>query len=301
MQDSTLDALNDRHGIAGRLAFEAGPGGLPVAAIENAHACATVCLLGGHVLAFQPRGHEPVLWVSERSRFEAGRPIRGGIPVCWPWFAAHPEDATKPFHGFVRTALWSVLDTETVADGATRVRLRTGDSAQTPALWPHAFELEIDVTVGPELRVELIASNRGQAPWTCTGALHTYLSVGDVAQIAIHGLDGCSYVEDAPGRRLQQGPVTIDREVDRVYLDTAATCTVEDPGLGRRIRVAKSGSRSTVVWNPWVDKARRMADFGDDEYRRMVCVETANAGEDAVTVPPDGEHRLAARIRVEAG
>jgi glucose-6-phosphate 1-epimerase len=301
MPAATLDELNCRHGIPGRLAFEAGPGGLPVATIRNDHATASVCLAGGHVLTFQPHGHEPVLWLSAQSRYEIGKSVRGGIPVCWPWFSAHPEDATKPFHGFARLMLWSVLGGETAEGGAIRVRLFLSDSAETRALWPHTFALEIAVTVGRELQVELTSRNPGPEPWTCTAALHTYLSVGGVAQIAVQGLDGCRYVEDkAAGVQIQRGPVTFDREVDRLYSGTTATCAVEDPVLKRRIRIAKAGSRSTVVWNPWIDKSRRMPDFGDEEYHGMVCVETANAGEDVITVPPGGSHSLKAVISVEA-
>ena len=297
--DATLDELNASHGIPGQLKFEAGAGGLPVAAIENEHATASVCLLGGHVLSCQPRGGEPVVWLSKQSRFEAGSPIRGGIPVCWPWFAAHPEDATKPFHGFARLSLWSVLDAEGVEEGATCVRLRMGDNAETRALWPHAFSLEIAVTVGRELHVELTTRNLDPESVTCAAALHTYFHVGDIAQIAVHGLDGCRYREEAGGSGVQCGPVTFSGEVDRLYQNTEATCTIEDPALGRRIRIAKEGSRSTVVWNPWAEKARRMPDFGDDEYPGMVCVETANARNDAITIAPHGAHTMKAVIATQ--
>jgi len=298
-QDVHPNRLNERYGLPGHLGFEPGPGGLPVATIENADAAASVCLAGGHVLSFRPHGAEPVLWLSRHSRFESGRPIRGGIPVCWPWFAAHPEDPAKPFHGFARLAHWSVLGTEALDGGNTRLRLGLTDDEATRRLWPHAFELEMAVTVGRDLHVALTARNPGPEPFTCTGALHTYFRVGEVARIAVHGLNGCRYREAGTDGGVQQGPVTFDREVDRLYLDTDAACTIEDPVLARRIRVAKAGSRSTVVWNPWIDKARRMPDFGDDEYTGMVCVETANAGTDAVTIPPGGAHCLEARIAVE--
>ncbi len=299
MDDADLQALNDRFAIAEHVSFRAGPGGLAAAQIANAHASAAVALLGGHVLAFQPRGHEPVLWLSRQSRFEVGKPIRGGVPVCWPWFSAHPDDPGKPFHGFARLSLWSVTGTAVVADGATQVRLGLRDTGETRSLWPHAFELEVAVTVGTRLRVELSARNLGEEAWTCTAALHSYFSVSDVTQIAIHGLDGCDYVEAGGGPTRQQGPVTINREVDRVYVDTTATCAIEDPGMGRRISVAKAGSRSTVVWNPWAEKARRLEDFGDDEYPGMVCVETANSRADVVTIAPGAKHCLAVLISVE--
>lgn len=299
MDDSALDALNARFAIAEHVSFRSGPGGLPVAAIGNARASGTVSLLGGQVTGFQPRGHGPVLWVSKHSYCEVGRAIRGGVPVCWPWFGPHPTDPGRPSHGFVRTRMWSVLGADVAGDEATRVRLGIADTEDTHALWPHRFELQIVVTIGEELRVDLVVRNTGGEAWTCTGALHTYLSVSDATRAAIHGLDGCYYDEGSGAPRLQRGAVTIGSEVDRVYFGTTSTCTVEDPGLKRRIRIAKGGSSSTVVWNPWVEKARRLHDFGDEEYLGMVCVETANTRHDPVTVPPGGEHRLSAFISAE--
>jgi D-hexose-6-phosphate mutarotase len=295
-----LQRLNDQYGIADHLHFKPGPGELAVADINNDEATATIALQGGHVISFRPHGQRPVLWVSEYSQYQAGRPIRGGIPVAWPWFADHPTDPDKPAHGFVRTAPWSVRATKKLGDGATRLQLGLHDSDQSRSLWPHAFQLEIVITVGSQLEVELIARNPGDLPFTCGGALHSYFSVSDAARIAVHGLDGCAYVDkvDRGKRKQQRGAVTIETETDRIYLDTTATCVIEDPGWERRIEIAKSGSRSTVVWNPWIAKARRMADFGDKEYQGMVCVETTNAADDVVAVLPGAEHRLRAVINL---
>jgi D-hexose-6-phosphate mutarotase len=299
MADANLRALNDQFAIPGHVSFRAGPGGLTVAQILNDHASASVALLGGHVLAFQPHGHEPVLWLSKFSRFQVGEPIRGGVPICWPWFSSHPEDRSKPFHGFARTAVWTVTSTSAVEGDATRVVLGLEDDERTRALWPHAFRLEIATIVGPQLRLELAVHNTGDEAWTYTGALHTYLTVGDVTAIAIHGLDGCRYLEKSPQPQLQRGPITIHSEVDRVYLDTTAECVVEDPVMRRRIRIAKEGSRNTVVWNPWAERAKTWEDFGDQEYTGMVCVETANARQSPMSVPAHGKHALCAAMSVE--
>jgi len=302
MQPLDLQSLNETFAITQQVAFKAGPGGLTIAEVRNRYATATVSLHGAHVLGFQPHGHSPLLWVSQRSLYQPGKAIRGGIPICWPWFGPHPTDASKPAHGFARTSMWGVLATAALADGATQLRLRLRDSDATDDLWPHSFDLRAVITVGPQLRVELIARNYGDAPYTCGGALHSYFGVSDIGAIAIQGLDGCAYLDKVDGgqRKLQAGPITIDAEVDRVYLNTTETCTIEDPGLHRRISVAKAGSRTTVIWNPWIEKARRLADFGDEEYHGMVCVETANAEGDSVTVAPGGEHQLAAIIGVES-
>jgi glucose-6-phosphate 1-epimerase len=302
MQTTDIQSLNESFAIAEHISFEGGPGGWAMAEIHNAHAVANVSLRGGQALAFQPHGQAPVLWATSHSSYQAGRPIRGGIPICWPWFGPHPTDPSMPAHGFVRTANWNVLSVAALTDGATQIRLRIRDSDLAERRWPYAFDLRCVVTVGAELRVELIIRNPGDVPYTCSGALHSYFNVSDVTAITIHGLDGCDYLDQADGhqRKTQQGPVTIGAETDRLYLDTVATCVIEDPGLGRRIRVAKSGSHTTVVWNPWVEKAQRLADFGAEEYHGMVCVETANAEPDRVTVAPGGEHRLVSVIGVEA-
>jgi D-hexose-6-phosphate mutarotase len=302
MHTTDIQTLNDSFAIAEHISFSAGPGGLVVAKIHNAHAIATVSLYGGQPLAYQPHGHEPALWASAHNRYQASRPIRAGIPICWPWFGPHPTDPNMPAHGFVRTANWSVLSVAALADGATQIRLRISEGDLAEQRWPYAFDLRCVVTVGAELRVELIARNPGNVPYTCGGALHSYFSVSDIGAITIYGLDGCEYVDQVDGRqrKTQSGPITISAETDRVYLDTVETCVIDDPGLGRRIRVAKSGSHTTVVWNPWIEKSRQLPDFGEAEYHSMVCIETANAEGDVVTIAPGGEHRLTTVIGVEA-
>jgi D-hexose-6-phosphate mutarotase len=292
------EVLNEQFAIAEHITFAASAAGLPIAQIHNSYAAASVAVQGGHMISFQPHGQQPVLWVSSLSPFAPGKTIRGGIPVCWPWFGSHPTDPSLPFHGFVRAAMWQVRGTSVGPADATEIRLGLTENEDSLALWPHAFDLEIVVTVGAQLRVELIARNPGDQPFVSGGALHTYYTVGDARRIAIHGLDGCDYLDKVDGfkRKPQHGPVMIEGETDRVYLDTAATCVIDDPALDRQIGIAKAGSRTTVVWNPWAEKAKQIADFGDQEYLSMVCVETANADTDVATVAPGGEHRLSAVI-----
>ncbi len=301
MPTDAIQELNARFAIPDHVSFAADPGGLPVATVHNHHAGATIALRGGNVVAFQPHGAAPVLWVSRQAVYTEGKAIRGGIPLCWPWFGPHPTDPSKPDHGFVRARPWTVTGTAVADHRATRVSLELTDSADTRALWPHAFALELVVVVGPALRVTLVARNTGPDPFVCGGALHSYFSVGDVTTVAIHGLEGRAYVDKVDGGRskIQQGPITITGETDRVYQETTAACVIDNPALGRGITVDKAGSCSTVVWNPWRDKARRLADFGDDEYPQMICVEVANAPGDTATVPPGGEHRLRTTIGVD--
>jgi glucose-6-phosphate 1-epimerase len=285
----TRETLNGRFAHVPGLAFKEGPGGLTVAEITNPHAHARIALQGGHVLAFQPVGQKPILWVSRHSQYAAGTPIRGGIPVCWPWFGQHPVDAQKPPHG------------DAVAEDTTRLWLGLSANEVTRSLWPHDFQVELTVTIGRQLEVELTIRNPGPSAFTCTSALHSYFAISDVAKSSVNGLDGCVYLDKVAGyeRREQTGPIAFTGETDRIYLDTTTDCVIEDAGWERAVRVAKRGSRSTVVWNPWADRARQLADFGDEEYREMLCVETANAADDAITVAPLGTHRLAAIVSVE--
>ena len=300
MKNTERAELNREYGIRDQLAFVEGPGGLVWAEINNPYAEAAITLHGGQILSYRPQAHAPVLWLSRKRYFQTGKAIRGGIPVCWPWFGAHPTDAGKPAHGFARTAAWSVNESEQLADGGTRLKLFFAASEETLALWPHRFQLEIEVTVSDILRVKLICTNTGSAPFTCTGALHSYFSLSSISNVVIKGLEECPYLDkvDQGRRKVQEGPISIKRETDRIYTDTTAACTIEDNGLDRRIDITKNGSRTTVVWNPWTDKARRMQDFGDEEYENMVCVETANAAADVITLAPGGTHALEQIVRV---
>ncbi len=296
-----LAALNEQHGISGQLEFREGPGGLAVAEIANARGRATVALQGGQVLTWAPRDTETVVWLPRDAPPVAGRAIRGGVPVCWPWFGPHPSEPDFPSHGFARTAVWQVAGTETLADGSTRLVLRLEPGAGVRRFWSHPTLLECLIEVGQQLELSLTTFNRGRDAIALTEALHAYFNVGDVRRIAIQGLDGCAYLDKVDGglQKRQSGAVTIEGETDRVYVDTAADCLIEDPSLNRRIRVSKQGSQATVVWNPWLEKAEKLGDLGENGYLRMVCVETANAAHHVVSVAPGGKHSMTARYQVE--
>ncbi|WP_026370490.1 D-hexose-6-phosphate mutarotase [Kallotenue papyrolyticum] len=297
-----IEQLNQRYAIADHLRFLAGPGGLALAQVRNRHATAHITLQGGQVLSFQPHGQAPVLFVSRHSRYQPGTPIRGGIPICWPWFGPHPNAADLPAHGFVRLRAWQVSDTAATPDDATQLRLELTDSPDTRRCWPHAFRLGLLITIGPALHVDLRIENTDRQPWLCTGALHSYLRVGDVSRITITGLEAIAYIDKvAQGAlRTQVGSIRITEETDRIYLDTPATCTVSDPLLQRRLVIEKRGSLATVVWNPWHDKAQRLPDLGDDEYQQMICVEAANVADHAMQLAPGATHTLGTTIRVAA-
>ena len=301
MSTADLPALNAQFAIPGHVSFREGPGGLVVAMVGNSLATATIALQGAHVMTWAPRKQRPVIWLSKFAKFAPGKSIRGGVPVCWPWFGAHATEAKFPGHGFARTVQWEVVSTEALRDGATRLTFRIVQDEATRAQWPQASEALNVVTVGKALEIALVTRNTGSAPFTLGDAFHTYFEVSDIRDCRIHGLGSCPYLDKVDGGKKNQqvGPVAIGEEVDRIYLDSVADVLIDDPGYQRRIRVSKRGSRSSVVWNPWIEKAAKMGDFGPDGYLNMVCVESTNAADDVVQIPAGGEHRLWVRYSIE--
>jgi D-hexose-6-phosphate mutarotase len=297
----TIDELNRRFGIEGRVRFVEGEGGLAKALLTSEHGAGSVFLHGAHVASFQPVGEDPVLWMSPASKFTGGKAIRGGIPVCWPWFGDHPSDGSKPAHGFARTSAFKVDESRLGDDGRVRLGLLLVDDEKSRSLWPHPFELRIIVGVGRDLVVTASVRNTGSIPFTYTCALHTYLDVADVSKVSVLGLEGTSYLDKFDGgkEKSNEGSLRIAGPTDAVFLDTDKKCVVVDPGRARRLTVGKRGSRTTVVWNPWEDKAASMADMGPGTHKGMICVEAANAGDDVVEVAPGATHLLETRIGSE--
>ena len=293
--------LNQKFGIDRCLNFQLGKGNLPKAVIANQFATAEVYLHGAHVTSFQPHGSAPALLLSDIAEYKQDKAIRGGIPVIWPWFGPHPLDKTKPQHGFARISEWEPVHTTKLPDGRIRLHLQLKDSESTQLLWPHPFELELSITVGTDLHLELTSRNTGHEIIEIGGALHTYFNIGDINRISIEGLDGREYLDQLDSHRVktQKGPISISEEVDRIYLDTSDECIIIDPTLKRRIRISAAGSRTTVIWNPWIAKSQRMADFPDDGYLTMVCIEAANTADDIYQLPPGGEHILSQTISIE--
>lgn len=296
-----IDTLNRRFGVPNQLRFVRGPENFTIIEIENFHARATVCLQGAQILTFQPRDHEPVLWISKAARYVAGKSVRGGVPVCWPWFGPHATDAQKPAHGYARSAMWRVAEASALNDGATRLVLELETSPANRQLWPHESSLQLHLSVGPTLMIEMVTRNDSAQAITVTEALHTYFHVSDIEGVSVTGLEGCSYVDKVANgaTAVQQGAIRVSGETDRVYMNTAEECVIHDAALRRRIRIGKGGSLSTVVWNPWTDKAMKLGDMGDNGFRQMICVETANALDNAVSIPAGKEHRLTKIISVE--
>lgn len=278
--------------------------GLHFLQIENPLASATIALQGAHIMHWQPKSAaQPVLWLSSNARYVAGRSIRGGTPICWPWFGAHPTDSSFCPHGFARVIPWSVTQVRTLASGATRLTLTMSETDETKRQLSYPHALSITITVGETLKIALATTNHGSDPFMVGEAFHTYFNVSDVENIHINGLDQSLYSDKVHDyqRRTQQGKLEFKSEFDRVYINNSDDCTIVDEGFNRAIRVAKSGSNSTVIWTPWADKAAQMADIGaKDEWRKMICVETANALENSIVVNPHQTHILCAEYSLEA-
>jgi glucose-6-phosphate 1-epimerase len=293
--------LNDEHGIPDRIVFLAGAGGLTFVELVNEHGKAIVSLQGGHLINWSPRGEKAVIWLSRNAKFTPGKSIRGGVPVCWPWFGPHSKEKTFPAHGFARTTPWQVVASEAIGNAKTCLTLRLEQHGAERRYWPYSSELVVQFTLGAALEIELITRNTGNTPITIGEALHTYFEISDVREITIHGLDGCDYLDKVDGmkRKRQIGPIGCNGETDRIYLDTTSDCIIDDPGFNRRVHISKQGSRSTVIWNPWQDKAARMDDLGKDGYMNMICVESANVADNLVSIAAGDEHRLGIIYRVE--
>jgi len=300
---SVLESLTQQFAMPELLWFKTSAEGGVVIEVDNDFGSAAISLSGGHLLRWQPKDQaEPVIWLSEQAKVQPGKSIRGGVPVCWPWFGAHGSQADFPAHGYARTAEWQVVETAALANGETEIELALQESECTESFWPYATPPTLRITVGERLKMRLTTRNDSADEVVITEALHTYFQIGDIASIEVTGLEGCDYLDkvEAFARKSQQGGITFSSETDRVYVDTAAECVINDNQLKRAIHIAKSGSQSTVVWSPWSDKAAAMGDLGDNEgWRKMVCVESANAAHNTVTIAPGESHSLAVEYWVE--
>ena len=304
MSQTDVAALNQKFAIAGQLEFEQDAGGLIIARINNPHAQASIALQGAHIMTYHPVGEEqPVIWMSPVAKLIPGKSIRGGVPVCWPWFGTHKTEDDLPSHGFARTVPWEVAATEKLDDGSTRISFDLPQSSIPTVQWPYLCRVRLTATIGKTLAIDLITENTGSEEFDLTEALHTYFVISDVDSIQIKGLQGRNYLEkvgEAQLKKDNEAAVLIMSEVDRIYLDTRGECQIEDVGHKRRIHILKKGSHSTVVWNPWVEKSAKMGDFGSDTgYRGMVCVESGNVDYNLARVAPREKHTLHVEYAVE--
>jgi len=295
----TNSELDRRFGIPSIARVLEGNGGLPKVGITSPQATGEMYLHGGHVTSWKPAGRDEALFVSSQSRWEDGRAIRGGVPVCFPWFGNKEADPKAPAHGFVRTKTWH-LESIVQVGGAVTVSMFTESDENTKRWWPADFHLVHRATFSSELSLELVLTNIGTTSLRFEEALHTYHRVGHIEKARVRGLDGVRYLDktDRNQEKTQQDEIVITSETDRVYLNTNAAVELEDPVSRRRTRVTIENSRTTVVWNPWAQKARSFSDFADDEWMQMICIETSNVSDFAVNLAPGQQHKMKAIVSV---
>jgi glucose-6-phosphate 1-epimerase len=300
MDASQIDALNNRFAVPGRVQIVPGSGGLAKVRVTTGLASGDLYLHGAQVTSWQPAGAEEVIFLSAQSHFQDGRAIRGGIPICFPWFRAKADNPQAPAHGFVRTKEWRLDDVSAGEDGSVMVTCSTESDGSTRQWWPHEFLIEHRVTFGSSLRLELIVHNTGAEPFTFEEALHTYFRVGDAQAIRVRGLDGVSFLDnmDANREKLQSGDVALTAPTDNAYLDTRGPVDLMDPVLRRTLCTEKESSSTTIVWNPWKQGAVALSDLGDDEWQQMTCVEASNILASAITLAPGETHTLRATLTV---
>lgn len=277
--------------IPGQLTFSKGNGGLPKFNITTSRSNAEIYLHGAQVTRFQKNDEAPLLFLSAASEFHPKRAIRGGVPIIFPWFGGKEG---FPSNGFARTVEWEAVSRNLAEDGSISIRFHMPSIA--------SFDVHHTITVGETLSMELTVHNTSTKAASFEACLHSYFQIGSISTVSIAGLTGCAYIDKLrPGSFRETGEsFGIDSEIDRVFIDTTATVEIIDPTLARVIRVEKSGSRSTVVWNPWIEKSRNLSDIGDEEYHRMVCVESGNVAANKITLPPGGSSVMKVELGSEA-
>lgn len=263
---------------------------------------ALVSQQGAQLLEFQAVGKKPLLWLSEQAAYAPGRAIRGGIPLCFPWFGPHPQDPAKPAHGFARSQRWALAGAETVGE-TLQLSFRLAASPETRALWPHEFIATLTMILGRTLTLQLMVENTGGQDFRFCFAFHSYFPVGDIRQTRVEGLEGCQYIDQlAPDRapRRQSQPIRFEAETDRIYLHTPDRYCLVDEDQGQAVRITAQGCRSVVVWNPWDAKAASLADMADAAWQHMVCVESGNLESDAIVLPAGASKAFSILLESEA-
>ncbi len=295
-----ITQLNTYHGIPNHVKFVNVEGGLQYVMVQNQSATAVIALHGGQILSYKPVTEQAdLLFLSKKSIYTDGKAIRGGIPVCWPWFGPDPKGLQRPNHGFVRYHAWSVVSTAS-SGTQTTVCLQFFESYKKEKTWKQPFSLTLEITVGKTLGLKLCTQNTGDKPFSITQAFHTYFNVGVIGQIQIEGLAGSEYFDklDQGTQKEQHGNVKIGEEVDRIYTDIKNPIIIHDPILQRKIHISSPGNETIVVWNPWIGAAKKFADFADDDYQHFVCVETGNIAFDLISLAPGSEHSFYTNFQI---
>ena len=278
--------------IPNTLSFTKNDGDLTKIIITNSLAEAEIYLHGAHLTHFQPKDEEALIFNAKESYVTPPKSVHAGIPICWPWFGAHPTDSTKPQHGFARDKAWTLKSTTVLDSKETEVVLTLKDDTHSHTLFPYSFELELTFTIGKTLTIGLKTTNTDENSFTITQALHTYFAISDIETVEINGVEKTPFIDytDNKKQKSEDAALKIHQEVNRVYIPTDSTCIIVDKELKREIIIEKEGSNSTTIWNPW--KESGIHDLPDEKYREFVCIETTNALQDAVTLHSKESHHI---------
>lgn len=291
-----IDTLNEQFGIAEHLQFTVEEGGFIVANINNQYAKARISSYAGQVLSYQPHNQtQDLVFISDKANYQSGKAIRGGVPICWPWFGDDKSGLGRPSHGFMRNQQWQILASKKDGDGTITLILGFDSTENTKSIWPHDFELRLEIVVGQKLELKLKTRNTGQTAFTITQALHTYFNISDIEKIIVTGLDGKNYLDKLVGfaESTQSGDVLVSQEIDRVFQSVKNDVHLIDSGFNRTITISETGSETTVIWNPWSTAISNIADLDSEHYRHFLCVETANAAKDSIEIPAGKTHSMA--------
>lgn len=298
-----ITELNKIFGIQGKVAFVQGKGGLQMIEINTTKSSSVISTHGAHALSFIPKGEKDLFWMSEATFFEKGKAIRGGIPICFPWFGPHLTDKTKPQHGFARLSEWSVDEVQESDTDSISITLSLTETESSLAYWPHPFKAQAKFIIGETFELHLKVTNTGSTAFEYSDALHTYFNISNISSITIEGLQNESYYEGFGTELKKQTDeqLIFTGETNRRYVTHAGDVLINDPGYHRKISVKKKGSRVSVVWNPAEATAKTMTDIHHDGYKTFVCVEPANAypGIDMITLAPGAEHTICTKIALQ--
>ncbi len=264
-------------------------GGYPILQIHREWGSARIALHGAHLFSWIPANEEEVLYLSPSAIYREGIAIRGGIPICWPWFHKHPTSPDLPSHGFARDRFWNLKSVLETRDGI----------AVEMTLEIEGWRATIEFTIGETLGISLVSKNTRNEKQMLAGALHTYFKIDAIGATSVHGLDQIAYVDktDSRAQRVQDGALRFRGETDSIY-ETEGETVIRDQSKGRSVHITKSGSPSTVVWNPWIERVKDLEDLPNDDYTKFVCVETAISNESAIALAPGESHTLATTVRV---
>lgn len=261
---------------------------LDVLRIQNQQANASIALQGAHIFEYAAVNGRNLLFTSQVEPFSKGKPIRGGIPICWPWFGPHEKESEAPAHGFVRNQLWQY---EVVSDSEDRTDIKFWlETDGSDIGFHHKARVELLASIGRTLVVSLTTINLDENPFLISQALHTYFNCDDIEQVRLHGLHGVCYFDKVTDEN-QYFPsdFTFNQETDWVLREQGNPVGISGTG-GQTLKLSRIGSQSLVVWNPWIEKSKHLSQFMPDEYQRMFCVETANASEDSRLIKPNQSH-----------